>query len=57
MMEELENRYKQLIEKKKLTEDEKLELRKLTEQLFSGSPACRDLLKQYSVFDIATLFD
>ena len=55
-----ESRYKQLLaklEEQTLTEQEKIELKELSEQLHPGSPICRDLLEQYSVFDIATFFD
>ena len=55
--EDLKLRYKRLIEKQELTEEEKLELKQLNEQLFPGSSICRDLLKQYSIEDISILFD
>ena len=54
-------RYKELFAKKYsadgISEDELAEYLKLVEQLQSASLYARNLGQEYSIFDIATLFD
>lgn len=57
MSETTQERYEILTTKLILTEAEKQELEKLKEQLFSSSLVCRNLSEQYTIGDIATLFD
>lgn len=56
----MKERYLQLCKKyhdSGLTEAELTELRSLKEELCVGSMSARNLGDEYSVFDIATLFD
>lgn len=57
MCEFTQEHYDILTSKLNLTEAEKQKLEKLKKQLFSGSLVCRNLCKQYTIEDIAILFD